>query len=266
MTRPVPTRASTPVLMYHHVEPAPLSPPARHPDSYVTPAALARHLHRLGAWGLRPVTLEAAGVAWASGRRLRRTVVLTFDDACACFAAHALPELARRGAAATVFAVSGELGGSNAWDADQGERRERLMSAVELRFLIERGIEVGSHGRRHLDLTQAGEAALTDEVAGSRRDLEAALGRPVGTFCYPYGRASAAARRAVREAGYGAAVAIHDHPGAVPGDPWAVPRLPVRPGEGRLELWLKATGLYPAWSRLPRLGLLAALRGREAGP
>jgi peptidoglycan/xylan/chitin deacetylase (PgdA/CDA1 family) len=251
--------------MYHHVEPAPLVPPARHADSYVTPRHLARHLDWLAAWGLRPVALAAAHDAWSRGARLRRAVVLTFDDACRCFPHHALPELARRGAGATVFAVSGQLGGTNAWDVAGGERPERLMDAGELGALEAHGVEVGSHGRSHVDLAELDDGALAAEASGSRRDLEAALGRPVSSFSYPYGRASAAARRAVRAAGYAAAVAIHLHPGAVAGDPWGVPRQPVRPGDGRLELWLKATGLYPAWSRLPRLGLLAALRQREAG-
>jgi hypothetical protein len=37
----------------------------------------------------------------------------------------------------------------------------------------------------------------------------------------------------------------------------------VNPGESRFERRLKAGGLYPLWSRLPRLGLLRAFRGRE---
>jgi len=34
----------------------------------------------------------------------------------------------------------------------------------------------------------------------------------------------------------------------------------VNPGESRFERRLKASGAYPLWSRLPRLGLLKALR------
>lgn len=263
---PVP-RAATPVLMLHHVEPAPLDPPARHPDSYVTPEELARHLALLAGWGFRTVPLAAAAAAWHAGRRLpAKTVVLTFDDACRCFAEHALPLLAAHGATATVFAVAGQLGGTNAWDAAAGERREELMDAAALAAVAAACCEVGSHGRSHRDLSRLdGDLDgddLTEEIAGSKRDLEEALGAPVGTLAWPYGRTSAAAREAARRAGYTAAVAIHDHPGAVPGDPWGVPRQPLRPGDGAFELWLKARGLYARWSRLPRLGLLAALRRR----
>lgn len=263
-----PTKATTPVLMLHHVEPAPLEPPPRHRDSYLAPGELDRHLARLAGWGFRTVTLAAAAAAWQAGRRLPpKTVVLTFDDACRCFAEHALPLLAGRGATATVFAVSGLLGGTNAWDAAAGEREEHLMDAPALAAVAAAGCEIGSHGRSHRDLSRLDAADLDGEVAGSKRDLEAALGRPVATLAWPYGRTSAAAREAARRAGYAAAVAIHEHPGAVAGDPWGVPRQPLRPGDSAFELWLKARGLYAAWSRLPRLGVLAGLRRRgEARP
>jgi hypothetical protein len=68
-------------------------------------------------------------------------------------------------------------------------------------------------------------------------------------------------------AGYLAAVGIHSHPGARSGDPFALPRMILNPGESRFERRLKANGLYPLYSRLPRLGLLRALRRgpRKAG-
>jgi peptidoglycan/xylan/chitin deacetylase (PgdA/CDA1 family) len=251
-----------PVLMYHHVEPAPLAPPPSHPDSYVTPDELAAHLDLLRRRGFTTLTLAAAAAAFHAAEPLpARAVVLTFDDACRCFAEHAAPRLAARGMAATLYAVSGELGGHNRWDAESGERREALLDAAALRELAAAGIEIGCHGATHADLSRLdGGPALERETRGARETLEAALGQAVATFCYPYGRASEAARDAVRAAGFTAAAAIHDHPGARPGDPWAVPRMIVRPREGSFELWLKARGHYPAWSRLPRLGVLAALR------
>lgn len=258
-------RATTPVLMLHHVEPEPLAPPPRHPDSYLTPEELDRQLGRLDRWGFRTVTLAEAAAAWHQRRRLPgKTVVLTFDDGCRCFAERAVPALAARGMTASVYAVGGLLGADNAWDLAAGERREQLMDTAALAETIAAGFEVGSHGRTHRDLSRLEGAELDRELAGSKRDLEDALGRGVHTLAWPYGRTSPAARRAARRAGYSAAAAIHRHPGAAAGDPWALPRQPLRPGEGGFELWLKARGLYAAWSRLPRLGVLGALRNREA--
>jgi peptidoglycan/xylan/chitin deacetylase (PgdA/CDA1 family) len=244
------------VLMLHHVEPLPLDPPPLHPNSYLDRGEFAALLDDLAGRGYRTLTL-----AEAVGRpHPRRSVVLTFDDGCRCFLDHAFPELQARGMTATLFAVSGELGGMNRWDLQAREREERLLGAEELRKVAAAGIEIGSHGRHHLDLSACGDEELRSELSGSREDLQAVLGAPVRTFCYPYGRLDDRVRAAAQAAGYLAAVSIHGHPGARPGDLWAWPRMIVNPGESRFERRLKASGAYPLWSRLPRLGLLKALR------
>jgi peptidoglycan/xylan/chitin deacetylase (PgdA/CDA1 family) len=262
------TRLPTPVLMLHHVEadPRQLEPPPVHRDSYVSRTELAALLDLLAERGYRTWTLAAAAARAKSGGRLpRKSVVITFDDGCRCFRDHAWPELAARGMSATLFAVSAALGGTNSWDregegAGPAERREELLPAAALRDLAAAGVEIGSHGRRHRDLTRATGAELADEVTGSRDELAAAVGQPVRTFCYPYGGSSPEARTAVRGAGYLAAAAIAGAEGAAGGDLHALPRLPIRPGESRLELLLKISRLYGTWSRFPRLGLLRALR------
>jgi peptidoglycan/xylan/chitin deacetylase (PgdA/CDA1 family) len=280
------SRLGASVLMFHHVEPAAreLDPPPLHPGSYVDRGDFAAMLDALAGRGYGTWTLAAAARRTLAGRRLpRRAVVLTFDDGCRCFRDHAMPELAARGMTATLFVVSGELGGTNRWDRpgaarrpDQdtaatypdldAERREELLDAAALRQLARAGIEIGSHGRRHRDATRCSEAELRDEVAGSRDELASALGEAVYTFCYPYGSVDGRAAAAARAAGYLAAAAIHGFPGADADDLYALPRLIVHPRESRFELLLKASGAYRSWSRLPRLGLLAALRrGGPAG-
>jgi peptidoglycan/xylan/chitin deacetylase (PgdA/CDA1 family) len=256
--------AFPPVLMLHHVEPLPLEPAPLHADSYLDRAEFAAWLDRLAARRFATLTLADAVERHRAGRLPRRAVVLTFDDGCRCFRDHAWPELAARGMTATLFAVAGELGGTNRWDAAAGERREELLAAADLARLAAAGVEIGCHGLTHRELAGLGEAELRQETAGARAALAAALGRPVATFCYPYGRFDEGARAAVCAAGYGAAAGIHGHPGARPGDLHALPRMIVNPGESRFERSLKARGLYPLWSRLPRLGLLRALRRRAA--
>lgn len=248
------------VLMLHHVEPGPLDPPPLHPNSYLSRQDFADFLDDLAAHGYRTLTLAEA----LQGAPPRRSVVLTFDDGCRCFRDHALPELQARGMTATLFVVSRELGGTNRWDLEAGERPEELLGAEGLRRIAAAGIEIGSHSRHHRDLTECSDEELRDELQGSRADLEAMLDVPVQTFCYPYGHLDDRARAAARAAGYLAAVSIHAQPGARPGDLWALPRMIVNPGESRFERRLKASGLYPLWSRLPRFGVLAALRRRLA--
>jgi peptidoglycan/xylan/chitin deacetylase (PgdA/CDA1 family) len=250
--------------MFHHVEPGPLDPPPLHPHSYLTREDFAGFLDDLRAQGYHTLTL-AATMQIPQGKPPRRSVVLTFDDGCRCFRDHALPELQARGMTATLFVVSRELGSTNRWDRPAGapgERIEDLLGVGDLRRLTAAGIEIGSHGRHHCDLTFCSDEELREELQGSRSDLEALLDTPVRTFCYPYGSVDDRVREAARAAGYLAAVSIHAQPGARPRDPWALPRMIINPGESRFERRLKTSGLYPLWSRLPRLGMLAGLRRR----
>ncbi|MEP7009660.1 MAG: polysaccharide deacetylase family protein [Acidobacteriota bacterium] len=265
--------AFPPVLMLHHVEPMPLVPAPLHANSYLSRREFAAFLDQLAAGGFRTVTLAEACLR---SPLPRRAVVLTFDDGCSCFADHAWPELSARGMTATLFALSGALGGSsnqelrgtNRWDRRDPqamEREERLLNGPELAALARAGVEIGCHGKLHRDLTACSDTELEDEVATSRRELSAAVGQPVATFCFPYGQLDPRARAAVERAGYLAAVSIHGAANAKRADRLALPRMIVNPGESAFERRIKASGLYPLWSRLPRLGILRALRAFRSG-
>jgi len=66
--------------------------------------------------------------------------------------------------------------------------RYDVMSWAELEALDPALITVGSHTRTHPILpTLEDDALLTQEIAGSRAELEARLERPVDLFCYPDG-------------------------------------------------------------------------------
>jgi peptidoglycan/xylan/chitin deacetylase (PgdA/CDA1 family) len=94
-----------------------------------------------------------------------------------------------------------------AWD-DAIERDladELIMTWDQVRALADQGMDVESHTRNHRVLQTLVPSQLDDELAGSRSDLEAVLGRPVRAVAYPVGRTIArngAIRRAVLRAGY----------------------------------------------------------------
>lgn len=80
-----------------------------------------------------------------------------------------------------------------------------IMTWDQVRALARAGMDVESHGRRHRVLKTLDDANLDDELAGSRADLEAALGRPVRAVAYPVGRSIARETRirdAIASAGY----------------------------------------------------------------
>ncbi|MEU9392494.1 polysaccharide deacetylase family protein [Streptomyces sp. NPDC048324] len=199
----------------------------------VTPQRLREQLRWLRGRGLKGVSLTDLLTARARGRG-RDLVALTFDDGYADFVDNALPALRRWGFGATLFVLPGRLGGTNAWDPD-GPRKP-LLTADGIRHAAAEGIEIGSHGLTHVDLTTADDATLASEVHESRALLEELAGAPVSGFCYPYGSIDSRAVAAVRDAGYAYACAID--PGPLTGL-HALPRVHVGQSDNALRLFLK---------------------------
>jgi len=78
----------------------------------------------------------------------------------------------------------------------------RLMTFDELAELAADGHEIGSHSMTHRMLPECDDAALGYELAESRRVLQARLGRPIESFCYPNGDCDARTAGAAAGAGY----------------------------------------------------------------
>src|ERR1044071_10430366 len=70
-----------------------------------------------------------------------------------------------------------------------------IMPWDQVRALARAGMDVESHCRRHRVLQTLDDAMLEDELVGSRRELEAQLGRPVRALAYPVGRGVHGERR-----------------------------------------------------------------------
>ena len=225
------------VLMYHSVEPY-------QADPYlvtVSPPRFEQQMHWLARRGLRGASVRDVLAARAAGAG-KGLVGLTFDDGYTDFARHALPVLQRFGFGATVFVIAGRLGGDNAWDPE-GPRKP-LMSAGQVRDLAQAGIEIGSHGLRHIRLPAA-RHALAEEVGGSRRILQEITGEPVGGFCYPYGDLDAEAVARVRDTGYDYGCAIW---ASAYTSRHALPRTYVGEADTAPRLWAKRARHQVAWT------------------
>lgn len=187
------------ILMYHA-----LGAPGEPAGQYIVPSRrFARQMAWLGLARYRVIGLEEL-LACRREHRLPpgRAVVVTFDDGYADNWRFALPILRARGFPATVFVVSGRIGERNTWDG-AGELDDRpLLTWNEIRELLGAGIEVGAHTRHHVALTTVDRCEADREIAGSRTDLEEALGRPLRTFAYPYGLLDDATPAAVAKAGF----------------------------------------------------------------
>lgn len=166
----------------------------------VAPEAFAAQISALAESGFRGVSLREALIH----REMRNTwpegsVALTFDDGYANFYEEGAAALAARGFSATVFVVSGHVGGRNDWEPPPARLGSRpMLSWSQLSELSSAGIEIGAHTRRHRDLRRLSTPEAMDEIGGSRAEIEDRLGRSVESFAYPFGYASPDALEIVR--------------------------------------------------------------------
>lgn len=206
-------RARATILFYHDPE----------------PSVMETHLRWL-APRFRFATLDAVVDALRAGAPVpERSLVLTFDDGYR--GNHALLPLFRRyGVRPTVYLCSAIVGTRRRFwfrepvDTERAKRlanRERLEwleratgfrqdaetdddppAALGARELADMAphVDFGAHTRFHPILTQCTDDEAFEEIAGSKRDLEALLGRPCRHLSYPNGdygeRDAGLARRA----------------------------------------------------------------------
>lgn len=234
---PVLTGRAPCAWMYHSV-----ADPAEDPyDVTVSPARLDAQLRWLTRRGLRGVSLGEA-LAAAGTPAARRMVALTFDDGYEDFMTEVLPLLDRHRCTATAFVLAGKFGGDNEWDRPGPNKP--LMTRRQVRLAEAAGVEIGSHGLRHVRLTRADDDTLVREVRRSRTILADLLGHDIAGFCYPYGDRDARVTRAVREAGYTYAAATGH---AAPGDPYTIPRIFIADRDTAWRLRAKAVRHRLRW-------------------
>ncbi|HZV81859.1 MAG TPA: polysaccharide deacetylase family protein [Geobacteraceae bacterium] len=127
--------------------------------------------------------------------------------------------------------------------------RHRAMTADEVRLLAEnRLVTIGAHTVSHTRLASLDATAQREEIAASRRQLEAWIGRDVTVFSYPFGRRCDYTQESIalcREAGFIKAAA--NFPGQAHRwtDPYQIPRHLVR--DWPIELF--AEKLRGFWTR-----------------
>lgn len=218
------------ILMYHQV--GRFTPMKTHRAVYCDVDRFRLQMRTLHALRL-PVLSMSEALACLQGRSAMpaRAVVLTFDDGCENFHENALPVLEKFGFPAIVYAISGLAGGPATWLAADGHPTPPLMDFARLREIASRGIEIGSHGARHVRLSEASPEVLRREVHESRTRLQDELGQTVQHFCYPYGAHDLVAIEAVAEAGYQSAVTCQRGAATPAFDPLVLPRKAISYGD-----------------------------------
>lgn len=189
-----------PILCYHAIEAGP-------PPLCISGAAFARHVRVLRNSGCVARTVSEVARAIATGTALPdRAVAITFDDGYSSVHRTALPLLQAAGFVATVYPVTGHLGGRSAWNSDERSRLP-LVGVRQIAELVAAGWEIGGHTHSHPALAGLPRDAIERELRVADAVLEDATGRPVRTFAYPYGVTDAEAR-AVAGARYASCLTI----------------------------------------------------------
>ncbi|MGO9645091.1 MAG: polysaccharide deacetylase family protein [Candidatus Bathyarchaeia archaeon] len=104
---------------------------------------------------------------------------ITFDDGLASVRSLALPELEKIGATATVFVISDLIG--KEFDSHP------VMDERQLRYLISRDWEIGSHTRTHPNLFDLADVEVDAEFRNSKTCLEEITSTKIDSMAYPFG-------------------------------------------------------------------------------
>ena len=232
------------VITYHSIDPSGSAISISKPE-------FRRHMRWLASSGPPVVSLAEL----VTGPADTDAIALTFDDAFQNFGEVALPLLSEHGFSSTLFIVTGEVGGSNTWEAGPAGSFPvlPLLDWSGIARATEAGVALGSHGRTHRRLTALEPAELDSEVGGSLADFQRELGVSPAAFCYPYGEAGSREREAVARS-YRLAVTTELRAVGANDDRYYVPRIDAYylRAPGRLESF--GTPAFERYLRVRRRG------------
>ncbi len=251
-----PPDGSVAVLLYHDV--VDRQSARRFRRFAVSPRQLDEHLSALEGAGYRTVTIAELTAGRAPiGAPI---VALTFDDGYASFPRTVVPMLESRHMRASLFVPTAFVGGRAQWLDPESEGSRLLVSWSDLADLEASGIEIGSHGHRHLELDAISRTEALFELEHSRTLLEDRLGSTVRILSYPFGYHDREVRRAARDCGYDAACEVGYGLHRLGSDPLSIRRLLITPNVDPEDLLSLVTAGTPTFVQRARRATRPAWR------
>jgi len=188
-----------PILMYHSIS-KPLKGFAMR-GLNVPPLKFKIQMYILKFLGYKGVGLNEI-IPYLLGEKKGKVVGITFDDGYLDNFNYALPVLKKLNFSATCFIVSNLIGKENIWDKNKGIHIKKLMNKNQIKYWIDSGLEIGSHTKNHVRLSQQNKEVLVEEIRDSKQYLETNFKVNIVSFCYPYGDFSLDVRNIVSNNGY----------------------------------------------------------------
>jgi len=180
------------ILMYHSIS-------ENKADIHaVSPAEFRRQMSLLQ--DCRVVSLEEGLQYLRSNQAVKKTWVITFDDALLDFYTTALPILKDFGYPSTLFVPTGLVGTSSVWDSY--DKTKPLMTWQQLEECQKRNVTFGSHTVGHTFLTGCPDEVLVEELRNSLQTLKNKLDCVFPALAYPGGYHDTRVRLAAFNTGY----------------------------------------------------------------
>jgi peptidoglycan/xylan/chitin deacetylase (PgdA/CDA1 family) len=190
-----PRTVRVPILTWHRVAVFAAEYTKSVPDETVEPSVFASEIDALAKHGFHPISQLQLFDALFHGAPLpSKPVLLTVDDGYVDDVKTILPILQAHHFVATFYIITGRF------------HEPGFLNVGEVRRLDTAGMDVGAHTRTHVPLAALPAGEVAEQVAGSRRDLERALGHPVQWFAYPFGSFDASVVAELGRAGFVLAV------------------------------------------------------------
>jgi peptidoglycan/xylan/chitin deacetylase (PgdA/CDA1 family) len=213
-----------PILTYHSLD------ESQSPIS-MGPSAFQRQMRYLKDHGFTTITLSGFIENLKSKEPFPgKAFVLTFDDGFKNVYRIAFSILSELDFTATIFLPTDYMDKAALWESKQknkeaGVHRLPLLSWDQVEEMHRHGFSFGSHGARHMRLTQLDRVLIRKDVEKSKLTIEDKLGDSCQLFSYPYGDFDESVRRIVQETGFEGAVTIEFGRNNRSADPFALRRI-----------------------------------------
>ncbi len=227
-------RYVVPILTYHNVSESRQPSGSSYQDlNNVTPSSFAYQMKFLKDRGYQVISFDDLVNGIKDGRVFaRNTVVIQFDDGYEDNYTNAFPVLKEHGFPAMVFLVSDLIGtkGYLSWD--------------QVKEMDAHHFKAGAHTRRHAYLPDLDPDQVRDQLAGSKRIIEANLGHGIDYLVYPSGGFNEMTKQIAKESGFKAASTTNRGFDRLNRDLFEIKRIRVKDSDRDFALWAKLSGYY----------------------
>jgi len=165
----------------------------------------------------------------------KENIAITFDDGYQDNYYNALPILKKYNAPATIFVATNMINSNKPYYWEEQTRpvdRGKCMTVNQLKKIDQEPlITIGAHTRSHPRLIKLSPAQQSQEISGSKTDLEKILNHPVDSFSYPFGGYSDISSQTiniVRQSGFKFAVANWSGNMTIFENIYTIPRIIIR--------------------------------------